>query len=106
MKAMTAEETINRFGGSEAMREKIGEELAGQITSGELISYSNYSSAYRITIGILAAVAIIAMLVPAFLINENDYADTTPSKSTAFSSLISTYKNKEFRTFVFSDILY
>ena len=106
MKAMTAEETINRFGGSEAMREKIGEELAGQITSGALISYSNYSSAYRITIGILAAVAIIAMLVPAFLINENDYADTTPSKSTAFSSLISTFKNKEFRTFVFSDILY
>ena len=105
-KAMTPAEAAVHFGGEDAMYERIGDELASQITDGSLVAYSNYASAYRITIGILAAVAVVAMLVPAFLINENDYADTTPSKSDAFSSLIATFKNKEFRTFVLSDILY
>ena len=67
---------------------------------------AGYANSYRITIAILAAVAVIAMLVPAFLIDENEYADTTPSKSDTFSSLTATFRNKEFRTFVLSDILY
>lgn len=65
-----------------------------------------YAGGYRVTIAILAAVAVICMLVPAFLIDENTYADTTPSSESAFKSLVSTFKNKDFRTFVFSDILY
>ncbi len=65
-----------------------------------------YANSFRITIAIMAAVAVACMLIPSFLIDENLYADTTPSKSSAFSSLLSTFKNKEFRTFVFSDILY
>ena len=70
------------------------------------MSKLGYANSYRVTIAILAAVAVIAMLVPAFLINENEYADTTPSKSDTLSSLAATFRNKEFRTFVFSDILY
>ncbi|WP_295093728.1 MFS transporter [Ruminococcus sp.] len=65
-----------------------------------------YAGSFRITIAIMAGVAVICMLIPAFLIDENQYADTTPSKSSAFSSLLSTFKNREFRTFVCSDILY
>ena len=65
-----------------------------------------YAGSYRITIGILAAIAVICMLVPAFLIDENTYADTTPTNESAFKSLTSTFKNKDFRTFVCSDILY
>lgn len=65
-----------------------------------------YAGSYRLTIGILAVSAVICMLVPAFLIDENLYADTTPSKSSAFSSLLATFRNKDFRTFVMSDILY
>ena len=61
---------------------------------------------YRIAIAGLAAVAVICMLIPAFGIDEHKYADTTPSKSPAFSSLVKTFKNKEFQTFVASDILY
>ena len=61
---------------------------------------------YRIAIAGLSAVAVICMLIPAFGINEHDYADTTPSESPAFSSLVKTLKNKEFQTFVASDILY
>ena len=63
-------------------------------------------AATEMTIAILAAVAVICMLVPAFLIDENNYADTTPSKSSAFSSLLATFRNKDFRIFVCSDILY
>ncbi|SHM33922.1 MFS transporter [Ruminococcus flavefaciens] len=65
-----------------------------------------YANSYRVSIAILAAIAIICMLIPAFLIDENVYVDTTPSKSSAFSSLLSTFRNKDFRIFVCSDILY
>ena len=74
--------------------------------AGMFLESMGYANSYRITIAILAAVAVICMLVPAFLINENEYADTTPSKSSAFSSLLATFKNKDFRVFVCSDILY
>ena len=66
----------------------------------------SYAQSYRISIAILAGIAVICMLVPAFLIDENKYVDTTPSESTAFSSLLSTFKNRDFRVFVRSDILY
>ncbi len=65
-----------------------------------------YTNSFRLTVGILAAIAVVCMLVPAFLIDENAYADTTPTEGTAFSSLISTFKNGDFRTFVASDIFY
>jgi GPH family glycoside/pentoside/hexuronide:cation symporter len=61
---------------------------------------------YRIAIAGLAVVAVICMLIPAFGIDERVYADTTPSQSPAFSSLMKTFGNKEFQTFVASDILY
>ena len=61
---------------------------------------------FRIAIGILVVIAVICMLIPAFAIDEHKYADTTPSESPAFSSLVKTFKNKEFQTFVGSDILY
>ncbi len=65
-----------------------------------------YAGSFRLTIGILSAVGMICMLVPAFLIDENVYADTTPSETPAFRSLAATFRNKDFRTFVASDILY
>lgn len=65
-----------------------------------------YVNSLRFTIGVLAVIAVICMLIPVFAIKEKDYADTTPSETTAFKSLVKTYKNKQFRTFVLSDILY
>ncbi|WP_028510755.1 MFS transporter [Ruminococcus sp. NK3A76] len=65
-----------------------------------------YANSFRITIGILAAVAAVCMLVPVFTIKESDYADTTPSETPAFASLAKTFSNKEFRKFVYSDIFY
>ncbi len=74
--------------------------------AGIFASSAGYAGSYRITIAILAVVAVVCMLVPSFLIDENTYADTTPSQSTAFKSLLSTFRNKDFRLFVASDILY
>lgn len=74
--------------------------------AGIFMDAAGYAGSYRITIGILAAVAVICMLIPAFLIDEQVYADTTPSKTSAFRSLAATFKNKDFRIFVCSDILY
>jgi len=61
---------------------------------------------FRVTIGILAVLAVIFMLIPAFGIDEHAYADTTPSESPTLGSLMKTFSNKEFQTFVKSDVLY
>lgn len=63
-------------------------------------------NAFRLTIGILATFAVICMLVPTFAIDEKRYAVTTPSTTPTLRSLGKTFKNKEFQTFVKSDVLY
>jgi len=65
-----------------------------------------YANSFRLTVGILAGVACVCMLIPPFLIKEKDYVDTTPSETPAFASLSKTFKNREFRKFVASDIFY
>lgn len=62
--------------------------------------------AMRITFGFMAVIATIFMMVPAFTINEKDYCKVEPSKSSMISSLIKTFKNKDFRIFVLQDIIY
>ena len=60
----------------------------------------------RLAIGILAALACAAMIVPAFLIKEREYIDSKPVKTPAFKSLINTFSNSQFRRFVYSDVIY
>lgn len=74
--------------------------------AGAFMGSLGYAGGFRLTVGILSAVAVIAMMVPAFLIDENEYADTTPVTESAVQSLAGTFKNKDFRLFVASDILY
>ncbi len=62
--------------------------------------------AIRVTFVILAAVGLIALLVPTFAIREPDYVQATPSNDDAFASLAKTFKNGDFRIFVGSDVLY
>ncbi len=76
------------------------------VAAGMLKPSVGYANSYRISIAVLAVIAVVCMLIPAFLIDENEYADTTPSETSAFSSLTATFGNKQFRTFVGSDILY
>ncbi|MBO5076594.1 MAG: MFS transporter [Clostridia bacterium] len=60
----------------------------------------------RFAIGIMCALAAVAMLIPAFLIKERDYIDSKPVKTPAFKSLIATFKDAQFRRFVYSDVIY
>lgn len=62
--------------------------------------------AMRLTFVLMAIVAFICMMVPALAIKEKDYVETKPSEDSAVSSLIKTFKNKDFRVFVGSDIFY
>ena len=63
-------------------------------------------NAIRIAIGIMCVIAAVAMLIPAFLIHERDYIEGKPVQSPVFSSLLKTYRNKQFRRFVYSDVIY
>ncbi len=64
------------------------------------------ANAVRLAIAILAAVAAIAMLVPSFFIRERDYIQSEPVKTKAFLSLFKSFQNKQFRRFVYSDVIY
>jgi len=64
------------------------------------------AASYRITVAILAAIAVACMLVPAFTIDENVYAQTEPSTTPMGASVVRTFKNKDFQVFEISDILY
>ncbi len=65
-----------------------------------------FAWSYRICFIILALIAAVCMLLPTFLLNEKDFVDTAPSNANMFKSLAATFKNGDFRTFVFSDIMY
>ena len=60
----------------------------------------------RMAVAIMSAIACIAMLVPSFYIKEREYIDSRPSETPAFSSLLKTFKNRQFRRFVYSDVIY
>ena len=60
----------------------------------------------RLAVAVMAAIACAAMLVPSFLIKEREYIDSKPSRTKAFSSLLNTFRNGQFRRFVYSDVIY
>ncbi len=60
----------------------------------------------RMAVAIMSTIACIAMLVPSFYIKEREYIDSRPSETPAFSSLLKTFKNGQFRRFVYSDVIY
>ncbi len=63
-------------------------------------------TAMRITFGSLSFIACILMLIPTFFIDERKLKQVQPSNENAFQSLKLTFKNKDFRSFVYSDVLY
>ena len=60
----------------------------------------------RFAVAVMSAIACAAMLIPSFYIRERDYIDSKPSQTKAFSSLLKTFKNGQFRRFVYSDVIY
>ncbi len=63
-------------------------------------------AAIRLTFLIFAVIAFICMEVPVWAIKEKEYVVSKPAEGSAFSSLIKTFKNSDFRLFVGSDIFY
>ena len=87
--------------------------IAGQSISfmlpnvaGLLEGFAGQAGSIRLAVAIMAAIACIAMLIPSFYIKERDYIDSKPSETKAFSSLLKTFKNGQFRRFVYSDVIY
>lgn len=66
----------------------------------------DYYFCARLTLAVLAVIALICMWLPAFTINEKEYDNTPPVNEDAFASLAKTFKNKHFRVFVVSDVIY
>lgn len=60
----------------------------------------------RIALSILSLIGLIFLLIPVFAIDEKRYCESVPSELKMIDSMKATFRNKEFRTFVFSDLVY
>ncbi len=74
--------------------------------AGALQGSFGQAGSIRIAVAIMSTIACIAMLFPAFYIKERDYIESKPSKTRPFRSLINTFSNRQFRRFVYSDVIY
>ena len=62
--------------------------------------------AIRLTFTVMALIGCVCMFVPVFTIREKDYVQAAPVEANARSSLAATFRNRDFRVFVASDIAY
>ena len=80
--------------------------ITGMLVNGGMSQVDAYTWSFRISFIVLAVIATVAMLLPTFLLKEKEFVDTKPSEENVIKSLVSTFKNKDFRTFSVSDIMY
>ena len=80
--------------------------ITGILVNSGMSRIDAFAWSFRISFIILAVIATVAMLLPAFLLKEKEFVDTKPSEENVVKSLVSTFKNKDFRTFSLSDIMY
>ncbi|MDO9592486.1 MAG: MFS transporter [Erysipelotrichaceae bacterium] len=60
----------------------------------------------RIAMTILAGIGLVFLLIPVLAIDEKRYCESVPSELKMIESMKATFRNKEFRMFVFSDLVY
>lgn len=110
---------ISEFGKTQQDRMNISTYISLTYFIGTLLAYTpfvfagilqkagvEYYNSYRFCFIVLAVIACVCMLIPTFLIKETDYVEAKPAGTNAFKSLKSTFKNKDFRVFTLSDIMY
>ena len=109
---------ISEFGKTQEDRMFISTSISLTFFAGTLLAYTpfvfagllrgavGFAWSYRICFIVLAVIACVCMLLPTFLLNEKEYVETKPSDENVIKSLVSTFKNKDFRTFSLSDIMY
>ena len=86
----------------------VGQSLSFMLpnVAGMLEGAFGQAGSIRMAVALMATIACIAMLIPSLYIKERDYIDSKPSKTNAFSSLLKTFRNRQFRRFVYSDVIY
>ena len=110
---------ISEFGKTQEDRMFISTAISLTFFAGTLLAYTPfvfagilrdagiaYSWSYRICFIFLAVISCVCMLLPTFLLKEKEFVETEPSNENVIKSLVSTFKNKDFRTFSISDIMY
>ena len=109
---------ISEFGKTQEDRMFISTAISLTFFAGTLLAYTpfvfagllqgavGFAWSYRICFIVLAVIACVCMLLPTFLLNEKEFVEGKPSEENVLKSLVSTFKNKDFRTFSISDIMY
>ena len=109
---------ISEFGKTQDDRMNISTYISLTYFAGTLLAYTpfvfagffrnlvGYYWSYVICFIPLAIIACICMLLPTFLIKETDFVEAKPAGTNAFKSLGKTFKNKDFRIFAGSDVMY
>ena len=109
---------ISEFGQCQEDRMFISTAISFTYLFGTLIAYTpfvfapmligslGFAWAYRACFIVLAVIALAGLLLPTFLLKETDFIEPKPSRENVFRSLTATFKNKDFRVFSLSDIMY
>ena len=109
---------ISEFGKTQDDRMYISTAISLTFFAGTMLAYTpfvfagmlrgsvGFAWSYRICFIVLAVISCICMLIPTFFLKEKEFVDTKPSNVNMLKSLTATFKNKSFRTFVGSDIMY
>ena len=109
---------ISEFGKTQDDRMYISTAISLTFFAGTMLAYTpfvfagmlrgsvGFAWSYRICFIVLAIISCICMLIPTFCLKEKEFVDTKPSNVNMLKSLGATFKNKNFRTFVGSDIMY
>ena len=109
---------ISEFGKTQDDRMFISTAISLTFFAGTLLAYTpfvfagmlrgavGFNMSYRICFIVLAVIACVCMLLPTFLLKEREFVDSKPSNSNMFKSLGATFKNRDFRVFAGSDIMY
>ena len=109
---------ISEFGKTQDDRMYISTAISLTFFAGTMLAYTpfvfagmlrgsvGFAWSYRICFIVLAVISCICMLIPTFCLKEKEFVDTKPSNVNMLKSLGATFKNKNFRTFVGSDIMY
>ena len=109
---------ISEFGKTQEDRMFISTAISLTFFAGTMLAYTpfvfagfirgsvGFAWSYRICFIVLAVISGICMLIPTICLKEKDFVETTPTNANMFKSLAATFKNKDFRTFAISDIMY
>ena len=109
---------ISEFGQNQEDRMFISTAISFTYLFGTILAYTPYvigpvlsgsmgfAWGHRVCFIVLAVIACVCMLLPTFLLKEKEFVEGEPSNENVMRSLTSTFKNKDFRVFSLSDIMY